>query len=412
MLQPDPIFEESKKLDINDHENLSTKSSASNKETEIEITREDDKSTESEAKLTSTLPETTSTDNISASENKSPSKSPPEQKLIDGLLNYDIHPDVDPNAEPHLLFIVHGIGANQVHLVSLLQKFRESINTVRKLKKGQFKNPLILKVIDWKTQLNLEVKQKIEKITLKTNQKQRTQINEIPLDALFYLTSDHATTILKEVSSQANYFYEELKKAHPKLKVSIVAHSLGTVICYDLITCRYRNVSYLSGSNNKIEPFKFPITNLFNLGSPLGLLLTMTDGEIKVLDKEGLCSGFYNIFHPNDLIAYRIEPLIPDYPNLNPDGLPYIKNDGSKNHTKKKIVKDTIEDIKEMAMLANSNYSFKRYDYVLQESFYENIFETMAIIRGHFAYWDNQDLFYFILTKIHSSSNQGFYSKL
>jgi DDHD domain/Putative serine esterase (DUF676) len=410
MLQPEAPVEEFKKLEINEAEDLSTKSSSSNKESEVEITKEESKSDQEGINAT-TFQESTFQEKILASDNKTLIKPSQELKLIDGLLNYDNHPDVDPNAEPHLLFIVHGIGANQSHLVNLLKNFRESINTVRKIKKGQFKNPIILKVIDWKTQLTLEVKQKIEKITLKTNQKQRTQINEIPLDALFYLTSDHATTILKEVSSQANYFYEELKKAHPKLKVSIVAHSLGTVICYDLITCRYRNVTYLSGSN-KVEPFKFPILNLFNLGSPLGLLLTMTDGEIKVLDKEGLCSGFYNIFHPNDLIAYRIEPLIPDYPNLNPDGLPYIKNDGSKNHTKKKIVKDTIEDIKEMAMLANSNFTLKRYDYVLQESYYENIFETMAIIRGHFAYWGNQDLFYFILTKVHSGSNQGFYSKL
>jgi hypothetical protein len=155
---------------------------------------------------------------------------------------------------------------------------------------------------------------------------------------------------------------------------------------------------------------KFQLANFFSLGSPIGMFSVVADIPMKLPDKEGYCQNFFNVFHPNDLIAYRIEPLIPDFPNLNPEELPYIKNDGFKSHTKKKIVKDKISDIKEMAMIDDMQ-SFVRYDYVIQENFIENAFETLALIGGHFAYWDNLDMFYFVLRKIHTGG-QGFPSKL
>jgi len=65
---------------------------------------------------------------------------------------------------------------------------RNTINNVRKLKKGQFKVPIIIKIIDWKSSLALESKEMIEKLTLKSNKKQRTMLNEVPVDILFYLT--------------------------------------------------------------------------------------------------------------------------------------------------------------------------------------------------------------------------------
>ena len=54
----------------------------------------------------------------------------------------------------------------------------------------------------------------------------------------------------------------------------------------------------------------FNVDHLFLLGSPLGLFVSVYNEE-NFLKKQGLptTKGLYNLFHPQDLIAYRIEPL-------------------------------------------------------------------------------------------------------
>lgn len=55
----------------------------------------------------------------------------------------------------------------------------------------------------------------------------------------------------------------------------------------------------------------FPISGLYTLGSPIPLFLTARG--IKTLSSEfhlPTCSTFYNIFHPFDPVAYRMETLI------------------------------------------------------------------------------------------------------
>ena len=70
------------------------------------------------------------------------------------------------------------------------------------------------------------------------------------------------------------------------------------------------------------EPSKF-----FALGSPIGMFVT-----IRGIDKLGMdfrlptCDGFYNIFHPYDPVAYRIEALInPELRQVGPVVIPHHK---------------------------------------------------------------------------------------
>lgn len=65
----------------------------------------------------------------------------------------------------------------------------------------------------------------------------------------------------------------------------------------------------------------------FALGSPIGMFVT-----IRGIDKLGLdfrlptCPGFYNIFHPFDPVAYRIEALVnPDMKGIRPVLIPHHK---------------------------------------------------------------------------------------
>lgn len=327
-----------------------------------------------------------------------------QAKEINALLNFDTYTDLDPTQSPHLLLVVHGIGARPDILYTNLLKVRNAINIVRKTKAGQFRAPIIIKMVDWKSALAIQAKEKIDKITLKTNKKQRIVMNEVPTDLFFYLTEDHCVGIINEVASQATYYYDKLSSKFPGLQVSILGHSLGSVIIYDLITQNKKRMF-----PDRIKTIDFPIENIFIIGSPLGLFVSMTPIEFQLLDRAGFCKGFYNVFHPNDLIAYRIEPLINGYPDLAPDEIPYMKNDGYKTHTTKKKMDQKIKDLQGLAKLDESAIiaSLTRYDYVLQEGLLENMFETIGLLGGHWGYWESKDLFYFILKKMHTKRREG-----
>ncbi|XP_064164295.1 phospholipase DDHD2-like [Anguilla rostrata] len=61
----------------------------------------------------------------------------------------------------------------------------------------------------------------------------------------------------------------------------------------------------------KYPQLSFQPQALFALGSPIGMFLTVRG--IKCLDPNysfPTCKGFYNIYHPFDPVAYRIEPMI------------------------------------------------------------------------------------------------------
>lgn len=179
----------------------------------------------------------------------------------------------------------------------------------------------------------------------------------------YYTSPLFRIEILNSLSSEVNRLYSKFCEKHPSFskdhgKVSFVAHSLGTVIVYDLLTSdnsinffsnpysqvtkserekfhrysqndsalleEYLNArnriqeieSNLVKSNNNILPLPFQTENFFSLGSPLGVFLAMrgvrpagTGTQEHILPKH-LCKNLFNIFHPSDPIAYRIEPLI------------------------------------------------------------------------------------------------------
>ena len=54
----------------------------------------------------------------------------------------------------------------------------------------------------------------------------------------------------------------------------------------------------------------FPIKNTFLFGSPLGLFGAVYFEEPYIRSKLPTCDEFYNVFHPSDLVANRVEALI------------------------------------------------------------------------------------------------------
>jgi phospholipase DDHD1 len=129
-------------------------------------------------------------------------------------------------------------------------------------------------------------------------------------------------------------------------KVSVLAHSLGAVITYDIMTgyisplrsdCPELRSIELNGVDQSEEinhegilvidditsdempeqpRLLFKLEHFFCLGSPLAVFLALRWKEPHNPDLRSyilpptLCKRVYNVFHPSDPVAYRLEPLL------------------------------------------------------------------------------------------------------
>ncbi|KAL9587175.1 MAG: hypothetical protein Q9212_000448 [Teloschistes hypoglaucus] len=203
----------------------------------------------------------------------------------------------------------------------------------------------------------------------------RNLITDLALDILLY-QSAYREHIAGIVQRECNRIYELFLQRNPGFngKISLIGHSLGSAILFDIL-CRQRSSGNHSGHprgrqnskrvgsvSSEEQPrelsLDFEVENFFCLGSPLGLYqmlkgrkiaarnmlrglphensldLGSTKDPSAASDSELLsitvsspkCQQLFNIFHPADAIAYRIEPLIsPAMSTLKPQPLPYTK---------------------------------------------------------------------------------------
>eukprot|EP01121_Diplochlamys_sp_Union-15-3_P001212 TRINITY_DN11075_c0_g1_i1.p1 TRINITY_DN11075_c0_g1~~TRINITY_DN11075_c0_g1_i1.p1 ORF type:complete len:205 (-),score=28.20 TRINITY_DN11075_c0_g1_i1:38-652(-) len=132
----------------------------------------------------------------------------------------------------------------------------------------------------------------------------------------------------------------------------------------------------------------FEIDNLFIVGSPIAMFLSIRGTKPSHEHALPHCRSVYNVFHPYDPIAYRIEPWIDKvtFQNNPPVTLPTQKRS-------RWFMKDKGNLESGVNFLGG-----KRYDYVLQlSSSLVNISQYTAMIPAHKCYWTERDLMYFVL---------------
>ena len=207
----------------------------------------------------------------------------------------------------------------------------------------------------------------------------RNLVEDLFLDILLY-QSAYREHIAGIVQRECNRVYDLFKLRNPQFKgkVSLVGHSLGSAIMFDLL-CRQKEVgrssvvqqskqntrrtaSLKQNDGHKDLSLDFEVEDFYCLGSPIGLFQmikgrtiagrrapdnvvtespldprpSMHDSYAQKSSPDALlpstsvsspkCAQVFNIFHPTDPIAYRIEPLIsPAMKALKPQPLPYIK---------------------------------------------------------------------------------------
>uniref|UniRef100_A0A8C7U7X6 SEC23 interacting protein n=1 Tax=Oncorhynchus mykiss TaxID=8022 RepID=A0A8C7U7X6_ONCMY len=209
----------------------------------------------------------------------------------------------------------------------------------------------------------------------------------------------------------------------------------------------------------------FEPVNFFALGSPLGMFLTVR-GLKKIEENYQLptCKGFFNIYHPLDPVAYRIEPMILPDLDLKPVLIPHHKgrkrlhlelkeslsrmgsdlkhgfissvrsawqtlNDFARAHTtnaqlaaelamvanqikeeeEKHARSDGEHKVESPELLREEEAQMKigmlnggnRIDYVLQEKPIESFNEYLFALQSHLCYWESEDTALLLLKEIY-----------
>jgi DDHD domain len=372
----------------------------------------------------------------------------------------------------------------------------------------------------------------MQDISLRTIPQMRTFANDTLFDVLYFMSAEHHDVIIDICTSEMNIVVQKFRVLTGfRGRVSLIGHSLGSIIAWDILAHQIPNKSMescakaevpldmgdtgqgkhlhnvadwedisdirpqesLSSSNGDpgeceefgaagplaasstrgVEdeksradrpdslirsPWQYPtltfdVDNAFMLGSPIAVFLMVRNQRRPLSEEFSLpgCPRLYNIFHPYDPVAYRIEPLIDA---CNSDFEPRIVthwNGGFRvqYQTKRlwrKLVQTTLQTqqsvierfeagIAGMGLLDSTgdvaddeNQSQpsstvndddraatathvvtgklnqgRRIDYMLQEKEIEAANEYVAAFAAHSCYWQEKDLSLFVARQIYLS---------
>jgi hypothetical protein len=169
--------------------------------------------------------------------------------------------------------------------------------------------------IEWHSKLHQldTAGSKLSAVTLPTMARIRHVCNEILSDALYYFTSFHGQHLINIVCKSLNEMHAKILEKSPNFSgsISILAHSLGSVIIYDLLANqKHHNEAYSFPDypqENTHFPMQYPklafkVKNFFAIGSPLGALLVCR-GQTPETFKLPKSVQFFNIFNLYDPVV-------------------------------------------------------------------------------------------------------------
>ncbi|XP_065074258.1 proline-rich protein 36 isoform X2 [Ochlerotatus camptorhynchus] len=423
--------------------------------------------------------------------------------------------DGEPERVDHLLFMVHGIGeACDLRfrpVEEVVDEFRSiSAQLVQSHYRSSFDRGDIGRVevlpISWHNDLHSEesgIDKKLKAITLESIPKLRNFTNDTVLDVLFYTSPMFCQNIIDAVGNSLNRLYSLFLERNPSFTggVSLAGHSLGSLILFDLLChqkgtpmetensnpdrspflsahpsprpiahkCCQQQINYEVGPAGTGQPYitypqlMFNPKKFFALGSPIGMFVTVRGIDALGQDfKLPTCDGFFNIFHPYDPVAYRIEALVnPELSPLRPVLIPHHKGRKRMHLELKETMYRVGTDLKQKVMdtfrntldavysitslhrpdrkaiecevdkvledqlkfetasassasasdldtgetdlpLGQLNQS-RRIDYVLQEAPLEFFNEYLFALTSHVCYWESEDTMLFLMKEIYSN---------
>ncbi|XP_051955051.1 phospholipase DDHD1-like [Xyrauchen texanus] len=282
-------------------------------------------------------------------------------------------PEDTPPETTHIVFVVHGIGQkmDQGRIIRNTSMIRDA---ARKMEEKHFSDRTNEHVeflpVEWRSKLALDG-DTVDSITPDKVRGLRDMLNSSAMDIMYYTSPLYRDEITRGLTIEMNRLYTLFCKRNPEFaekgKVSIVSHSLGCVITFDIMTgwdpvrfvheevpdsteadvsrhgyeCHLleelRNtrlslrdlenqlLHFETSSSRSAPALKFKVENFFCMGSPLAVFLALrgvrpgTDGTQDHILPKCFCQRLFNIFHPTDPVAYRLEPLVlKHYSNIAP----------------------------------------------------------------------------------------------
>ncbi|XP_069017673.1 phospholipase DDHD1b isoform X1 [Embiotoca jacksoni] len=283
-------------------------------------------------------------------------------------------PEDTPPETTHIVFVVHGIGQkmDQGRIIRNTSMMRDA---ARKMEEKHFSDRTTEHVeflpVEWRSKLCLDG-DTVDSITPDKVRGLRDMLNSSAMDIMYYTSPLYRDEITRGLTLELNRLYSLFCSRNPDFetsgKVSIVSHSLGCVITFDIMTgwdpvrfhhqeapdpeetksrwpsdeerhlqeqlrlthLRLRDLEdqfqgLQTSSCVAVPALKFKVENFFCMGSPLAVFLALRGirpGNNSVQDHilpTSICRRLFNIFHPTDPVAYRLEPLIlKHYSNVAP----------------------------------------------------------------------------------------------
>ncbi|KAM8781361.1 phospholipase DDHD1 isoform 6-T6 [Rhynchonycteris naso] len=280
-----------------------------------------------------------------------------------------------PSQTTHIVFVVHGIGQkmDQGRIIKNTAMMREAARKIEERHFSSHATHVEFLPVEWRSKLTLDG-DTVDSITPDKVRGLRDMLNSSAMDIMYYTSPLYRDELVKGLQQELNRLYSLFCSRNPDFeekggKVSIVSHSLGCVITYDIMTGwnpvrlyeqllqkeeelpderwmsyeerhlldelyitkrRLREIEerlhgLKASSMTQTPALKFKVENFFCMGSPLAVFLALrgirpgnTGSQDHILPRE-ICNRLLNIFHPTDPVAYRLEPLIlKHYSNISP----------------------------------------------------------------------------------------------
>ncbi|XP_050421113.1 phospholipase DDHD1-like isoform X2 [Adelges cooleyi] len=360
----------------------------------------------------------------------------------------------------HLIFMVHGIGhkMDNMKIIKNTSQFRECVKWIKqKYFQGSQQRAEFFPV-DWRSTCNFDGGL-VEKITPLNLKNIRQLLNSSAMDIMYYTSPVYGQEIQNSLAQELNRLHSKFMERHPQhdIKVSIMAHSLGSVITYDIITGWEPFTLKRNYHSPKIH-LNFELENFFCLGSPLSVFLALRKTkdfhDNENIFPQWLAKHVYNIYHPTDPVAYRFEPLVvKDYCRIKPvviqaygaktdytkstieaisDSNDPVIDDTNGTETKTPDGRIGGEAFKKFGMWFKSgsneskpNFNESdngtpmsskgsspieplnpRLDYVLRDSIGGSASNYLSMLYTHTSYWSNYDVAYFVYTRLFPESEK------
>ncbi|XP_039721036.1 phospholipase DDHD1 isoform X4 [Pteropus medius] len=280
-----------------------------------------------------------------------------------------------PSQTTHIVFVVHGIGQkmDQGRIIKNTAMMREAARKIEERHFSNYATHVEFLPVEWRSKLTLDG-DTVDSITPDKVRGLRDMLNSSAMDIMYYTSPLYRDELVKGLQQELNRLYSLFCSRNPDFeekggKVSIVSHSLGCVITYDIMTGwnpvrlyeqllqkeeelpderwmsyeerhlldelyitkrRLREIEerlhgLKASSMTQTPALKFKVENFFCMGSPLAVFLALrgirpgnSGSQDHILPRE-ICNRLLNIFHPTDPVAYRLEPLIlKHYSNISP----------------------------------------------------------------------------------------------